>query len=209
MLVNLRGHQSPIPLYGLKWPLGASAGMGVDRRFEQQIRAVGTRQNRHMRFRGGSRASAVVFAALLCAACTHPLSPSSSRSSSSAAHVGAATTTSVPSEACPDVTGQSEVASGHLKAGPFSLEATQAPRSKLAKMWVSSTRPGRDEAQITVTRSDGSSMKTTRPAGEASIPTVAQFWPGVVGIPEAGLYRITVHAGTDSMCVHVRFSEAS
>lgn len=159
--------------------------------------------------RSRGRASFMLIAALMCAACTQAPSASSSRTSSPGTgdHLRTATIASQPQATCPEVTGQSEAADGRLTAGPFWGQETGT--TKQAKVWVSSTRPGQDDAHIDVTTPGGATKTITRAGGEASIPTAAQFWPGLIEVPEPGLYQITIRAGPDSMCVRVRYSNVS
>lgn len=114
--------------------------------------------------------------------------------------------TSGADASCPDVTGQLEAAAGPLKAGPFIESALHIPAAyHQAKIWISSSRPGTDNVLVTVTPPDGATTTSTRPGGEASADNAAQFWPGVIEIPESGNYRIDIDAGSDQMCVTAQF----
>ena len=125
------------------------------------------------------------------------------------APIGSNTTTG---SRCPDVSGQLVARSGVLSAGPFSAEAIGPPpwyaNGTKRKLWVASRRPGHDDVILTVTPPPSSTRRPTtyrRPAGEAFVPDVAQFYAGDIDITGSRTWRLDITVGRDHMCVRVAY----
>lgn len=148
----------------------------------------------------------VCLAASLTGGCTSAGS-AAPQTSSSPTSVAATPTAQEASATCPAVSGQMEASAGPLRAGPFFESALRIPAAwHQAKLWVSSSRPGNDDAVVTVTDPDGHTTTTTRPGGEASVDNAEQFWPGGVEASTSGDYRVDIHVGSDRLCVTVPYS---
>lgn len=113
-------------------------------------------------------------------------------------------------DGCPDVTGEPTVRRGTLRAGPFDTEALYpAASQRQAKMWVSSSRPGRDDAVVVVTDPNGRTTESVRKGGAAFVADAAQFWPGTFDVPVSGRYRIVIRVGAEELCVMARYTVTS
>ncbi len=108
---------------------------------------------------------------------------------------------------CVDATGRETVTQGVLTAGPFMDAALALPAgTSTQKLWVSSQRPGSDDAFVTVTDPHGETTAAIWKGGEASIPTAQQFFVDTIGLTVSGRYTIHVQVGADTMCVTARYS---
>lgn len=76
-------------------------------------------------------------------------------------------------------------------------------------MWVSSSRPGRDDAVVVVTDPNGRTTESVRKGGAAFVADAAQFWPGTFDVPVSGRYRIVIRVGAEELCVMARYTVTS